>query len=358
MLILLATYNGARYLPQLLESIAAQTESRWRLVIRDDGSTDATRDILADAARRDRRLLLIEDALGRQGVSRNFSLLMRHALELGASYAMLADQDDIWLPHKLAHSWELMRQAEDAAPALAPLLVHADLSVVDERLSMIHPSMTAYAGMNRRPSDPLRTLLVYNFVTGCTVLLNRPLLEAALPVPAAAVMHDWWLALCAAATGQIHYLPQPVALYRQHDDNTVGVHGFWDIMRPLSPYWQRRWKDAGLELARSIQQARSLERHLAVVGRHSSSRRQLVGDYCRLFEDHLTAVGRCLAVRRLAIGPRETLRQLSLAARIFRLPPMAPIAGGPPESAARVDAGGGPISPHRNASVVRRGETP
>ena len=66
MLILLATYNGARYLPELLASIASQTDGQWQLLIRDDGSTDATRDILANAARRDRRLMVLDDRQGRQ----------------------------------------------------------------------------------------------------------------------------------------------------------------------------------------------------------------------------------------------------------------------------------------------------
>ena len=356
MLILLATYNGARYLPELLASIAGQTAGHWQLLIRDDGSTDATRDILAEAVRRDRRLMVLNDRQGRQGPSQNFGLLMQKAYELGARYVMLADQDDVWLPNKLEHSLRRMQQAEQASGPETPLLVHADLSVVDERLQMIHPSMTAYAGICRNPRDPLRTLLVYNFVTGCTALLNRPLLEAALPIPTAAVMHDWWLALCAAAVGRIGYLPEPVALYRQHADNTVGVHRFWDMVRPLSPYWQLRWKNAGAELTRSIRQAAALDRHLTSRAPHSAHQYQVVADYCHLFDRRRASLGRCVALWRLGIGPREVLRQLSLAARVFRLPPLAELELGlATEAKPTALAGSSTPRPHWN-NLATRGE--
>jgi GT2 family glycosyltransferase len=356
MLILLATYNGARYLPELLSSIARQSFGQWRLLVRDDGSTDATLAILAEAARRDRRVTLLEDNQGRQGASQNFALLLRRAQDLGASYITLADQDDVWLPHKLARSLELMQRAEGQAGSETPLLVHADLSVVDAGLNVIHPSMTAYARVQRAPHDPLRTLLVYNFVTGCTAMLNRPLLDAALPIPTKAVMHDWWLALCAAATGQIYYLSEPVALYRQHAGNTVGVHGYWEILNPLSPYWRRRWRNAGAELARSIEQAGDLHRHLAFQSGRSPLRCRLVEDFCSLFDQRTTTAARCLGVWRLGIGPRQMLRQASLAARISRLP-QPNLVGSDGTAELTLNRGNLLAGPHCR-SVAARGERP
>lgn len=81
-------------------------------------------------------------------------------------------------------------------------------------------------------SDPergcrLNRLLMQNVATGCTVMINRPLLELALPIPDAAIMHDWWLALVAAAFGKIGTVHEATVLYRQHGGNDTGARK-WD----------------------------------------------------------------------------------------------------------------------------------
>jgi len=103
-----------------------------------------------------------------------------------------------------------------------PLLVHSDLQVVDAGLKPISSSFMQYQRIAHE-DDGLRTLLLSNFVTGCTCLLNRQLAELALPIPREAIVHDWWLALCAASAGHIGYIAEPLVKYRQHGANVIGA---------------------------------------------------------------------------------------------------------------------------------------
>ena len=136
----------------------------------------------------------------------------------------LADQDDQWLPEKLESSLTLLKQLEQIHGVEMPLMVHSDLALIDSDGT---PLGCSY--LQRQRLDPSRTglddLVLTNVVTGCSVLLNRALLQKALPIPAEALMHDWWLALVASANGVIGFLPEPAVLYRQHGSNVLGAQG-------------------------------------------------------------------------------------------------------------------------------------
>ena len=221
--ILLATYNGARYLAPQLDSLLAQTHSHFRLLVSDDGSSDDTLTILRryEAAFGGRMLLLPTDVRS-GGVARNFERLMRASAEDGrAAYLSFCDQDDVWLPEKTATLLAAAQALEAAHGSAIPCLVHSDLTVVDRDLQVLSPSFTAYQRIPPADITP-RTLLSVNQVTGCATLINRALLQQALPLPAGAVMHDWWLSLI-AGSGARHYLPQPLMLYRQHGRNQLGA---------------------------------------------------------------------------------------------------------------------------------------
>ncbi len=225
--ILLATYNGADYVNEQISSIRAQTFADWTLLARDDGSTDGTAELLNEAALKDSRIEVIRDQRANLGPVGNFGALLQAAHDMGAEYVFLSDQDDVWLPDKLSKQLACMRAAEAGYGAGTPLLVHSDLAVTDALLNVINKSFMSYQRIRHDNHEPIRTLLVQNFVTGCTILANRPLLELALPMPKAALMHDWWLALCAATCGRIAYVPEATVLYRQHRNNQVGAKGYW-----------------------------------------------------------------------------------------------------------------------------------
>lgn len=222
--ILLATYNGAQYLAPQLDSLLAQTFTDWRLLVRDDGSTDASPTILADyQAKFPDRIAIITGKGQNLGASDNFAFLMAQA---DAAYLMFCDQDDVWLPDKIEWTMATMRDLEARHGADTPLLVHTDLTVTDGDLVTVAGSLWRFQHSDPVGGATLNRLLVQNTVTGCTVMINRALSDLALPIPAEAVMHDWWLALTASAFGIIGHVSASTVLYRQHGANDVGARPF------------------------------------------------------------------------------------------------------------------------------------
>jgi glycosyltransferase involved in cell wall biosynthesis len=226
--IVLATYQGAAFLPPQLASIVAQRGVAWRLFVRDDGSSDGTRSILA-AFREQHpdRVTLVEDEDLHLGAAQSFSRLLAATT---APYVFMCDQDDVWWPDKLERSLEILRRAE-AESGGRPVLVHTDLRIVDAELRVLAPSMDAYQRLGADRRHALRQLLVQNTVTGCTAGVNRALLDRALPVPEDAIMHDWWMALVAASCGRVAYVPEATIDYRQHGSNALGARRYGLAMR-------------------------------------------------------------------------------------------------------------------------------
>jgi len=223
--VLLATWNGALYLAAQIDSILAQTHANWRLLIRDDGSSDGTLAVIRGYVEKYPDRVVAIDPDGRNlGASGNFSALL--ALST-ADYAMFCDQDDLWLPEKIEILLAEVRRIERARGAQCPVLVHSDLNVADQDLNVIAPSFWAYQRLNPEKGRYLNRLLIQNVATGCAMMMNRSLREAASPIPAQARMHDWWVALAAAAFGEIGFVRRPLVLYRQHGKNTLGAKR-WD----------------------------------------------------------------------------------------------------------------------------------
>jgi glycosyltransferase involved in cell wall biosynthesis len=224
--ILMATFNGRRFLARQLDSILAQSVANWTLLIRDDGSTDGTAEIIRNYQHvHAGKITIIEDGLGNLGPKGNFVKLLESA---DADYIMFSDQDDVWLPDKIELSISGMKKLEQAKGNALPLLVHTDLVVADGNLRPIADSLWKFQKMDPRRGNRIERIFIENVATGCTVLINRKLRDMALPIPPAAIMHDWWLALVAAAFGSISHLPDRTVLYRQHDTNEVGAQS-WDL---------------------------------------------------------------------------------------------------------------------------------
>lgn len=217
--ILLATYQGASYLEEQLESIFTQTHPYFHLWIRDDNSFDETKCILQKWAEAYPQKITLIPSKQRLGAKGNFSELMRWSQ---APYIMFADQDDKWLPHKVEASLNQFKAMERQYGFHLPLLIHTDLKVVDQKLKNLSSSFCRYTGINPRLTS-LNRLLSQNVLTGCTLLMNRSLLELAYPIPEEAMMHDWWIGLVAACFGHIQFFDEPTLLYRQHAHNDTGV---------------------------------------------------------------------------------------------------------------------------------------
>jgi len=220
--ILLGTYNGATFLVEQINSILNQSFTDWKLIIRDDGSSDGTTEIVLDyQSKYPEKITVLENTNENLGVILNFSQLLEAS---HAPYIMFCDQDDIWLAEKVELTLTKMLAIEKLNPKI-PLLVHTDLKVVDDNLDILSDSYWSYQGIDPN-YDTLNRLLIQNVITGCTVMINKQLAHLALPIPSTVIMHDWWLGLVATSSGQIHHLKLPTVLYRQHDNNDTGATSF------------------------------------------------------------------------------------------------------------------------------------
>ena len=213
--ILLATYNGARYLKEQLDSILNQTYSDFRLIISDDKSTDKTRSIIEEYAKKDSRIecYFQENNLG---VIKNFEFLMK---KVESDYFMFSDQDDIWKENKIEKSMEVMEN--DKAD-----LVYSDLEVVDKNLNTTFKSYWKLKGLDNKVKkyNNFSALYLNNFITGCTMLCKKKFIDMILPLPNRSkyVLHDYWVALIVSQHGTLSYIKEPLIKYRQHKDNKIG----------------------------------------------------------------------------------------------------------------------------------------
>ena len=221
-LILLAAYKGGRFIRPMVDSILAQDVGGWRLILSDDGEDTAP--ILQEYADK------YPDKITHYRSGRRFGSAQKHFMHLleqfggQADCIMFSDQDDVWHPDKVRLTLRLMEQAE-TDPAL-PVLVHTDLRVVDGQLHEMDPSFQHYSGLDGHRLA-LEQLLVQNVVTGCTMMINRSLARLACrPVGEGdMLMHDWWLALIAAAMGRAVFLDRATIDYRQHGGVLTAAHG-------------------------------------------------------------------------------------------------------------------------------------
>ncbi|MGT2828108.1 glycosyltransferase family 2 protein [Streptococcus hillyeri] len=234
--ILMATYNGERFLAEQIESIQQQTFTDWKLLIRDDGSSDRTREIIQQFVEQDDRISFINpDETTNLGVIKSFFTLLKHEK---ADYYFFSDQDDIWLPEKMALT---LAEARNHAQT-DPLMVYTDLKVVNQQLEVINDSMIR--SQSHHANTELLQELTENTVTGGTAMINHALAERWTATDNL-LMHDWYLALLATAFGKLIYIDQPTELYRQHDNNVLGARTWskrlYKWMRPhllFSKYWQ------------------------------------------------------------------------------------------------------------------------
>jgi len=307
--IVLPVYNGADFLAAQLDSLQRQSFTSWRVLIRDDGSSDATPDIIKSYAEVDERILILSDEQGKLGAIRNFSCLLAHTR---AEYVVLCDQDDVWLPDKIEKSLNLLLRMEKDEPGI-PLLVHSDLKVVDQSLKEIAPSFWQFQHVDPESSGRIGRLLVQNVAVGCTMIMNRRLVELALPMPESVLMHDWWIALVACALGKVGYIHEPTVLYRQHGSNTLGGRRY-DMHRIL----ERLCSSAQVrtDLLGTIYQARDLlQAHGSLMDRQ---KHDIVSRYSTILDRHRMV--RVLDMLRYRFFKTGVLRNMATAWVLLSLP--------------------------------------
>ncbi|NLD50180.1 MAG: glycosyltransferase family 2 protein [Clostridiaceae bacterium] len=250
--ILMATYNGEKYIEQQISSIINQTYKNWRLIIRDDGSKDNTVDVVKKLmSYYPEKILLISDNKGGLGAAQNFNELLKYST---SDYCMFCDQDDFWFEDKVEKTLIKIRNIEEDNGKGCPVLIHTNLKVTDNNLNIISESFWEYQNLYPQIKE-LNRLLVQNNITGCTVMINKTLKQLAGSVPHSSLMHDWWIGLIAACFGTIDYIEEPTMLYRQHGNNDVGAQkaDFKYVLKKISD--REKYKN---DLLRTQIQAKAL----------------------------------------------------------------------------------------------------
>ena len=215
--VLMATYNGEKYLAEQIDSLLNQTFQNWHLYIHDDGSKDGTVSLLKKYKEKNPDKITIIDAPPTGSAKNNFIFLLN---KVEAPYIMFCDQDDVWVGDKIEKTYLYMKRIEGNKPAL----VFTDLQVVDQSGYLIAPRMSRYQKLNLKKNKP-EDFLAENVVTGCTVMINREMAALARKAvdPSRIIMHDWWMAIIAARFGVISCLDEPLIQYRQHEVNSIGA---------------------------------------------------------------------------------------------------------------------------------------
>lgn len=207
--VLLATYNGAKYIREFLDSLVAQTYADFKMMVRDDGSTDGTLEIIRSYSPRI-EIAFIE-ANVRLGPAKSFFELLTHAGD-DYDFYFFADQDDCWHKSKINRAVAALATEKELVA-----LYCSRMDYVDENLRHI-----SYSRVPRRLA--FENALVENIATGCTVAINQTARQLILTnLPNKVIMHDWWIYLIAMSFGKVIYDEFPTIKYRQHDSNVLGA---------------------------------------------------------------------------------------------------------------------------------------
>jgi len=222
--VIMATYNGEKYVKQQIESILASGFDDFEIFIYDDGSKDNTINIIRELMLLHPSRIHLYQNEANLGVTRNF---LQAVAKAEADYIMLCDQDDVWKPDKIEKTLNRMKAMEKRLGRDLPLAVFTDAVVVDEKLKPISDSFFKFNHLNPQKTD-LAHILMENKLIGCTVMVNGCVgkLLKQYPMPGHARYHDWWIALMASSMGKISFINEGTLYYRQHGGNLVGGTGF------------------------------------------------------------------------------------------------------------------------------------
>ncbi|MFH1532770.1 MAG: glycosyltransferase family 2 protein [Pseudomonadota bacterium] len=246
----MATYNGARFLGEQLDSIYGQTVPPDEVYVSDDCSSDGTAEILEAYARSHGLRYGINT--GTLGFVRNFE---RALAQTTGALVLLADQDDLWEPEKI----EVLLAHRGSAE-----IVCSDSALIDAHGRLLAPSFRCHSALEVPDSDQFHVLLYSNFVQGATALVARSLLDRALPFPEGIFYHDWWLALVAARRGPIRYVDRALHRYRLHGGNDTGAMDRSSLLRRTLSYLRRPSEDRVRDLRSRLRQVEVVAEHLAL----------------------------------------------------------------------------------------------
>lgn len=227
--ILMGVYNGAQYLEEALESLRVQDYTDWSLLVRDDGSSDNTLEILERwQARLDSRLeILPNPGKTNLGMNGNYSCLLAAST---APYIMLISHDDTYFPNKLSVAMQTMQAHQAKVGPDRPVLVFTDLTLIDESGRLIAPSHWQHTGWHPPRSRPFARLLVNSMIAGGACIYNRPLIALLGDEP---LCEDVWMGYVAAAFGDLVPLPVQTVNFRWHSTNQSELISIGGLIRKV-----------------------------------------------------------------------------------------------------------------------------
>lgn len=234
--VVMATYNGAEFLKQQLDSILLQLPENGEIIISDDGSSDKTIDIIKQYNHAQIRLV---KNMGPKGAKCNFENALNHVT---GDIIFFSDQDDIWKPGKIAHSMKYMSEYD---------VLVSDCNIIDEHGNEV---LASYFKRRNSGAGLLKNLWANTYL-GCCLVINKKVLKIALPFPEDVSMHDIWIGFVGELFFKSYFLNVVLVSYRMHDKNisptTVGIspHSLltklifrWYIVKYFPSLLIRKWK--------------------------------------------------------------------------------------------------------------------
>lgn len=201
--VVMATYNGEKYIRKQLESILENLKEEDEIIISDDGSKDSTRSIIKEYMTNDKRIKLLDGP--KNGIKQNFANGIKNAT---GKYIFLADQDDIWKQNKVESILNVFEKEK------VKLVIH-DAEIVDENLKVTEESFFKY----RNSGSGILKNIWKNTYIGCCIAFDATIRDKILPIPNDIEMHDQWIGIIAEMEGKVHFLKEVLISYRRHGDN-------------------------------------------------------------------------------------------------------------------------------------------
>ncbi|VTX49116.1 UDP-Glc:alpha-D-GlcNAc-diphosphoundecaprenol beta-1,3-glucosyltransferase WfgD [uncultured Leptotrichia sp.] len=210
--ILMATYNGEKYLSKQIDSIIGQTYQNWNLLIRDDNSSDGTLQILKKYEKLDRRIKILCDNRGNLGIVKNFEELLKNS---ESELIMFSDQDDIWLENKLDMYLKIAEKLE-----FNGFLIHSESALFKKN----HENISKGSFISKKAvKKGLENVFFNYFVQGATILISKEIRDFVFPFPKEAYLHDRYIHLISELFFERVFINQPLIYYRQHGNNQIGA---------------------------------------------------------------------------------------------------------------------------------------
>ena len=207
--ILMATYNGEKYLSEQIESIISQTYTEWNLLVRDDGSSDNTCVILTEYEKKDSRIKIIKDNKGNLGTVKNFEELLHNS---NSEFIMFSDQDDVWKKDKIEIMMKYIENSD---------LIISDAIITNEDLELQYESL--FSVVNSR--NGIVKNIIKNTYYGCCMLFKKRILDKVLPIPEnKEIGHDLWIGLISEKYYKVKFINEKLLYFRRHSSNMTTIN--------------------------------------------------------------------------------------------------------------------------------------